>query len=231
MERKWWKYFLKWSETEEFKEKLKTSKEIIKQALEEFNKPYVAFSGGKDSTALLHLVMQFDRSITVIHWDYGRHFIPRQVHKEILKIARLCGAENVVVLTSRLYDKFKENAKGILGKCFIGIEIPKLVKQGYDCCFLALRSEESVKRRERTKNYREFDGVGIWNVFPIRDWTWRDVWAYIVSNKIKYLKLYDKYAKLLGYDKARFVTLFDKEFSWLGNENVDKFLFWKLKNI
>lgn len=229
MEREWKEYFLKWSKTEEFKDKLKIAKEVIEQALEEFRKPYIAFSGGKDSTALLHLVMQFDKSITVIHWDYGKYFIPRQIHREILEIAKTCCAENIIVLTSKLYDKLKENAQGILGKCFIGVEIPKLAKQGYDCCFLALRSEESIKRRERTKNYREFDKTGIWNVFPIRDWTWKDVWAYIVSNNIKYLKLYDKYAKLLGYDKARFVTLFDKEFSWLGNENVDRFLFWKFR--
>lgn len=229
MDLMWKKYFLAWAKTEEFRKKVRVAEEIIKQALEEFNKPYVAFSGGKDSTVLLHLVMQYDKSITVIHWDYGKYFIPRSIHREILEIAKSCGAENVVVLTSKLYDKLGENARGVLGRCFIGVEIPKLIKQGYDCCFLALRSEESIKRRERTKNYREFDSRGIWNIFPIRDWTWRDVWAYIVSNNVKYLSLYDKYGKLLGYDKARFVTLFDKEFSWLGNENIDKFLMWKKK--
>jgi len=228
MDREWAEYFLEWSETHEFNKKLDEAKKIVKEALSKFKKPYIAFSGGKDSTALLHLVLSFDKNITVVHWDYGPYFVPRHIEKEIINIAKKCGAKNVIILTSHLYRKLGRKAKNVLGRHFLGIEVPKLAKSGYDCAFLGLRAEESVKRKIRTKKYFEKDEkTGITNVFPLRKWSWRDVWAYIVKNNINYLSLYDKYGPILGYDKARFVTLFDPEFSHFGTENVDKFLMWK----
>ena len=231
MERQWKEYFLTWSKTEEFRAKLDEAKSTIAEALERFEKPYIAYSGGKDSTALMHMVLQQNSDITVVHWDYGKYYIPRPLHREILKIARKCGAKNLIVLTSPLYDVLKRNAKGVLSRCFIGIEVPKLIKQGYDCAFLGLRAEESVRRRIRTEGFYEYDKRGIWNVFPLRNWTWRDVWAYIVSNTVPYLRsFYDKYGSLLGWDKVRFVTLFDPEFDRFGSTNVDKYLMWKFYN-
>ena len=226
MDLRWKDYFEKWSKTKEFRRKVAESRKTIKEALEEFNKPYIAFSGGKDSTALMHLVLGY-RQVTVIHWDYGRYYIPRPLHEEILEIARKCGAKNLVVLTSSLYEKLGRKAQGVLGKHFIGVEIPKLIERGYDCAFLGLRAEESVKRRFRTEGFYEYDKRGITNVFPLRNWSWRDVWAYIVSNNVPYLSFYDAYGELLGYDKVRFVTLFDSEFDCFGSTNVDKFLMWK----
>lgn len=229
MDKRWHEYFLLYSQTEEFQKKLELSKNIIEKALTEFKKHYISYSGGKDSTALMHMVLKQKEDTTVIHWDFGRYYIPRKLHNEIINNARRCGAKNLLVLTSPLYDKLKRNAQGILGKCFIGIEIPKLIKQGYDCAFIGLRAEESVKRKLKTQEYYEYDKRGIMNVYPLRDWTWRDVWAYIISNNVPYLdSFYDKYAKLLGYDKARFVTLFDKEFDKFGSENIDRYLMWRL---
>lgn len=228
MEREWREYFIAWSRTEEYGRKVEEAKRIIREALSRFEKPYIAYSGGKDSTALMHLVLREDENVTVVHWDYGRYYIPRNLHEEIVDIAKKCGAKNILILTSPLYEKLGRRARNVIGRHFIGLEIPKLIKQGYDCAFLGLRAEESVKRRIRTENFYERDPRGIVNVFPLRNFTWRDVWAYIVSNDVPYLRsFYDKYCRLLGYDKARFVTLFDPEFDVFGATNVDKFLMWK----
>lgn len=229
MDQRWREYFHMWSETDEFEQKRKEAVEVIKQTLKRFNKPYIAYSGGKDSTALMHMILQF-KDVTVVHWDYGPYFIPRPIEREIIEIARKCGAKDIITLTSSLYRKLGRKARGVLGRHFIGIEIPKLIEQGYDAAFLGLRAEESVKRRFRTEGFYEYDDKGITNVFPIRNWTWRDVWAYIVSNNVPYLSYYDKYAPLLGYDKTRFVTLFDPEFDRFGSENLDKFLMWRYYN-
>jgi len=228
MQLEWLEYFKHWSQTYEFQQKLKTAKRVITQALSDFKKPYIAFSGGKDSTTMMHLVLQQNSNVTVLHWDYGPYFIPRELHREILRIAKKCGAKDFLVLTSSLYKKEGRHAKNVVGRHFIGIEIPRLIKQGYDSAFIGLRAEESVKRRFRTNNYYEHDR-GITNIFPLRDFTWRDVWAYIVSNNVPYLSYYDKYAQLLGYERTRFTTLFDPEFDKFGSENVDRFLMWKYK--
>jgi 3'-phosphoadenosine 5'-phosphosulfate sulfotransferase (PAPS reductase)/FAD synthetase len=224
-------YFLLWSQTDEYQQKLKEAQSVIKQALKDFNKPYIAYSGGKDSTALMYMVLSLNDSVTVVHWDYGRYYIPRPLHEEIISIARKCGAKNLLVFTSSLYKKLGRKAQGVLGKHFIGVEIPKLIEQGYDSAFLGLRAEESVKRRLRTEGFYEYDRRGITNIFPLRNWTYRDVWAYIVSNDVPYLRsYYDKYAPLLGYEKTRFVTLFDPEFDRFGSSYIDKFLMWRYYN-
>jgi len=222
--------FLLWSETQEYKERLKNTKSIIKSYINRY-KSYVAFSGGKDSTVMLHLVLQENPDTLVIHWDYGKYYIPRDILREIISIARKCGAKNMRVLSSHQYNIMKREAMGVLGRCFIGVETPKLVKEGYKACFLGLRAEESSKRKSRLTSHSEYDKRGIYNVFPLKDWTWKDVWAYIVSNNLPYLSIYDKYNKLLGYDKARFVTFFDPEFDKFGSSNVDGVLMWKFKHI
>lgn len=226
MREEWREYFKTWSKTEEFKEKVRIAINIIDKALNKYDKCFISFSGGKDSTTLMNLVLKRNKNILVVHWDYGRYFIPRPIFKEIVKIIEY-HTKNYRIFTSQLYEKYKRSARNILGRHFIGRVIPILKSEGYECAFIGLRAEEGVRRRERTKNYFENDKSGIVNCYPIRDWSWRDVWAYIISNKVPYLKLYDKYAELLGYDKVRFVTLFDPEFDRFGTENIDKFIMWK----
>ena len=46
----------------------------------------------------------------------------------------------------------------------------------------------------------------------------------------KLLCTYDKYVAVLGWDRARFVTFFDKEFEHLGSINVDGVLMWRWRN-
>jgi len=230
MDEEWRTVFLMRSETDEFRKRLAETQDIIKQAFNEFKKPYVAYSGGKDSLVLLHLVLQYGPYITVFHWDYGPYYIPRKIEARIIQIAREIGAKNIVVKTSRLYEKYKRNAQNVLGRVLLGIIVPQMAKEGYDACFLGLRAEESIKRKLRTRKFFE-RGTYMTHVFPLKNWTWLDVWAYIISKNLPYLKEhYDKYAKVLGYNHTRFVTYFDKEFEKFGSSNIDGILNWKFKH-
>ena len=56
------------------------------------------------------------------------------------------------------------------------------------------------------------------------------IWAYLVSNNVPYLSLYDSRAELVGYDKVRFATLFDPEMADLGAESVDNVLHWRWRH-
>jgi len=231
VEEEWREFFLEWAETEAYAQRLSEAKDVIKEALGRFEKSYIAFSGGKDSTALMHLVLSFDRNITVLHWDYGPYYLPRNLEREILEIAKACGAKNIRVETSEKYLKLGRKAINVLGSEFLGKLVPQLKQEGYDLAFLGLRAEEAVKRRERTKGFYEKDKSGIVNVFPLRNWSWKEVWAYLVSNGVPYLSYYDIYAPLLGWDKTRFVTLFDPEFDKFGSRNVDGILMWRYRNV
>jgi phosphoadenosine phosphosulfate reductase len=228
MNKRWRETFLNYSKLDEHKKKVEEAKATIKKALQTCKKPYVAFSGGKDSLCVLHLVSSIQKDVFILHWDYGRYFIPRELHDEILEIARGFSS-NVMVFTSDRYEKEKREAYNVLGEEFFEKVVPKLIEEGFDCVFLGLRKEESSSRRVRIKNQRHLTPIK--EFYPIENWTWLDVWAYIVSNNIRYLSIYDKYGEVLGYNRARFVTFFDKQFDKYGSENVDGVLMWRFRNL
>lgn len=227
MDIKWYNTFEKWPEMDSFKDKVKTSINIIKKVLNEYNKPYIAFSGGKDSTAMLHLVTEQKKDIMTLHWDFGKYYIPREIHKEIIKNAKLIN-KNLRIETSPKYNELGKNAINILGSEMLCKLVPSLAKEGYDCSFIGLRIEESYKRKRRIKAGKSLTKIK--ECWPLKDWSWLDVWGYIVSNNIPYLLYYDKYAPVVGWDKTRFTTLFDPEFDKLGCSNVDGVLSWKYRN-
>lgn len=216
--------------TKEYTQKLNKTKSIIERALSNFSKPYIAYSGGKDSTALLDLVLSLNRDITVVHWDFGPYYMPREIFNHIIENAKKIGAKNLRTPTSTKYKQQKRKAMNVLGQDFLGKYIPNLIEEGYDLAFIGLRAEESCKRRARTENYIRHDGK-MFNCYPIRDWSYKDVWAYIVDNELPYLnEFYDKYGELLGDENTRFCTFFDPEFDKFGAKNLDGILMYKHKN-
>jgi PP-loop superfamily ATP-utilizing enzyme len=84
--------FLAWSHRPEFAVLVQDTLATIKQHVDA-GKCMVAFSGGKDSTVLLHLALQVDPYIDVFLWDQGPHIMPREVHAEICGNAKTMGAK------------------------------------------------------------------------------------------------------------------------------------------
>jgi 3'-phosphoadenosine 5'-phosphosulfate sulfotransferase (PAPS reductase)/FAD synthetase len=228
MDRQWSEFFRTWSGTPEHRAVLDEAQETIAEALATHRRPYVAYSGGKDSTVLVHLVLAQAPDTLVLHWDYGRSFVPQSVFQEILENARRLGVRNLRVETSPLYAKLGRRATNVLGRHYIGRLLPRLAEEGYDLAFVALRAEESVKRRHRIATRRSLGPID--ECWPLASWSWRDVWAYIVANDLPYLSLYDARAELVGYHRARFTTLFDPEFADVGNESVDNVLHWRWRH-
>jgi 3'-phosphoadenosine 5'-phosphosulfate sulfotransferase (PAPS reductase)/FAD synthetase len=65
---------------------------------------------------------------------------------------------------------------------------------GCDCALIGLRQEESKRRRIllRSRGNDIFTKRhNIREVFPLSEWTGMDVWAYIFTNNLPYLNLYD----------------------------------------
>lgn len=217
-----------WSQQPQYRREVAQAKAKMQEALASCHKPYVAFSGGKDSTVMTSLVLQQRPNIMTLHWDYGRYFIPQMVHEEIIANARALGACNLRLETSPLYEQEGRRATNVLGRHMFGRLVPQLMREGYDRVFVGLRTEESLKRRRRIRAGRNA-GV-IQECWPLADMTWMTVWAYIIEHNLPYLSLYDERAALVGYDLARFTTLFDQEFHDLGTESVDGVLHWRWRN-
>jgi 3'-phosphoadenosine 5'-phosphosulfate sulfotransferase (PAPS reductase)/FAD synthetase len=227
MDEKTRKTFLLWSKRPEFKAKVDDSTNIIRQYID-VGKCIVAYSGGKDSTIMLHLALQVDPDVDVFLWDQGSYLMPREVHNEILGNAKKLGCKNLIVESASV----QENS-GIASNPFLwGVShrahyavIGKLKRErGWQTQFVGLRSEESYSRKRVCSRPRKGE------VYPLDCWSWRDVWAYIVSRNLPYPRLYDVYGPLLGWDKARFVNFFSKRFENLGAPYLDGFFFPQYRN-
>jgi phosphoadenosine phosphosulfate reductase len=219
--------FLAWSHRPEFAVLVQDTLATIKQHVDA-GKCMVAYSGGKDSTVLLHLALQVDPYIDVFLWDQGTYLMPREVHLEILANAKKLGVKNFIVESAKVQNKpeivFNPDLWGVSHRTHYAV-IGKLRRErGWMTQFVGLRAEESCSRKRVCSKPRRGE------VYPLDKWGWRDVWAYIVSRDLPYPKLYDVYGPLLGWDKARFVNFFSKRFENFGSPYLDGFFFPQYRN-
>jgi phosphoadenosine phosphosulfate reductase len=193
----------------------------------EKGKCVVAFSGGKDSTVLLHLALQVDPELRVFHWDHGSQLMPREFEEEIIANARQIGAKNLVVKGSSLLERSDARSNFRVWYLVFWNTLHMTRRaEAWDFQFVGLRKEESCKRRVTIAEHKQWG-----EVYPLADWSWRDVWAYIVSKNLPYPKVYDVYGPVLGWDQARLVTFFDQEFEKFGSLYLDGFFFPQYRNL
>ncbi len=208
----WRKTFLMWSETKQFISRVAQAEQIVDYGLKK--KPYVAYSGGKDSLCMLHLVCKKAPYILVYHHSQGK-YMPEEVGRDIILNAREAGAKNI-----RVYPAKRDFWTDI---------IKEIERRGYDSVFVGLRKEESSGRRARIKEKNRL--TSFQEFWPLQNWTWMDVWAYIVKNNLSYPFVYDKEAEMTGtYEKLRFHSFFDPSMDRFGRRNVDGVSMWRHKN-
>ena len=220
---------LAWSKSAGYRQRVDGARRIVAEALSAAQKPYVAWSGGKDSTCVLKLVLDVRPDVTVLHWDYGPYFIPRPVHREILSAADRLGVRDLRLETSDLYLKLGRRARNVLGRHYLGKLAPELAREGYDLAFVGLRSQESSRRKQRIRAGRGYGPIR--EAWPIADWDWRDVWTFIIENGLPVLSHYLVYGPVVGWDRVRLSTYFDPEFAHLGNPDLDAVLNWRFRNL
>jgi 3'-phosphoadenosine 5'-phosphosulfate sulfotransferase (PAPS reductase)/FAD synthetase len=201
------KNFIYYSHRKEFKDNIRTSKKVIKKAFDEHN-PYVSFSGGKDSTVMTHLVLSLFPDAFIWHWDYGDYLIPRPIYKEVINNLHNLDAKNIII-NKRTGEDARTNHGSGYHQFFQQIKENK-EEYGFDMGLVGVRREESVTRKNKyTEHFQDGD------CYPLLDWSYKDIWAYIIINDLPYPSVYDFYAPIMGWDQARFVTFFDGEFSTL----------------
>lgn len=204
--------FLIWSETEEFITRVALTEQYIDRVLARKN-PYVAYSGGKDSLCLVHLVCKRAPYILVYHHSQGKH-MPEEIQREITLNAIKAGAKNL-----RIYPPERDFWTDIVNE---------IKQRGYNAVFVGLRKEESISRRVRMNERKRLTWFP--EYWPLAEWTWRDVWAYIISNNLSYPTVYDQYGEIEGWDKVRFHSFFDPKMDKFGRSNVDGVFLWRHKN-
>jgi len=209
MKETWRNTFKLHTQTEEYKNNVLEAKKIIQENLSE--KCYIAFSGGKDSIVMTHLILMEKPDILVYHHDLK--YIPEEFKCEIKNILEYLGVCNI-----EIRDGEEDLWKDI---------IPSFIERGYKKVFIGLRREESISRKFRIS--RNISLSSIQEVYPIQSWSWLDIWGYIVSNDIPYPSMYDIYAPVVGWDRVRFHTFFDPSMDKFGCSNLDGFLLYHLR--
>ncbi|WP_206922898.1 phosphoadenosine phosphosulfate reductase family protein [Alicyclobacillus suci] len=185
--------------------RLQRANEAIAEALQMSEKPYVSFSGGKDSTVLLDLVRRQKPDIEAAFFDSGAEFpdtiaFIEHLIDDGLDVQWVEPAYNMLELYEMVgafsgKKMVRQLAKGEMSRILIKEPAKLLREQGYDLAFIGLRAQES---KFRTKNFGVRGHIyhtaydDLYHAIPLATWHPVDIWAYIVSEDIPYNAVYDK---------------------------------------
>jgi len=189
-----------------YEKRVVSAQNIIHDALTALKRPYVSFSGGKDSLVILHLIRKESPDIPVLYVDQGMEY--PDTYDYVGKIQKEWDLnltwEYPEMNLWELYDKggFLNPDKPtdpLIRKRFSNTVFYDPIKHfsdriNADGFFMGLRADESHDRKlnylTRGFAYKKADGLTA--VQPIADWSVKDVWAYITSNELPYNPIYDK---------------------------------------
>ncbi|GGP67922.1 sulfate adenylyltransferase subunit CysD [Saccharothrix coeruleofusca] len=189
---------------------------ILREVAGEFDRPALLFSGGKDSTVLVHLAVRAFAPVpppfTLLHVDTGHNF------PEVLRfrdeLVERYGLRLHVAEVQDWIDRgaVRERPDGLRNPLQTVPLLDSISEQRYDAVIGGgRRDEERSRAKERVFSVRDAFGrwdprrqrVELWNlyngahkpdehvrVFPISNWTELDVWRYVAERGIELPSLY-----------------------------------------
>ena len=189
-------------------EKENKALKLIEKALNEYDKPFISWSGGKDSIAVMHLVHRVDDSIPLIFADTGVN------HPSVRKVKKHYENKGKTIISTRQYrehtfwDIVEEygwpigarssgTKKAVSNCCKLLKKQPMAdATEGYDLEINGLTAYESWTRYCRIKadgNYkfvksRGKDGRQV--LMPIAWWHTKDVWEYLDKHEVVVPEIY-----------------------------------------
>jgi phosphoadenosine phosphosulfate reductase len=177
------------------------SRELIRQMLTLAKNPYVAFSGGKDSTVMLHLIRGIAPDIPAVFHNTGVE--ARETIEYCRSIPNLIETMPEITFWEIVKKYGYPKIKGTDGshdgnKCCIYLKenpAKKLQKmKGFDGVFLGITIHESRNRRmmlSRMGALYQAKRDLMWKCYPIFDWTEKQIWSYIKDHSLPYNRGYD----------------------------------------
>lgn len=190
------------SMTTTFRRRLARSIEIIKEFLDMDLCNRVMWSGGKDSTAMVHLAWAVDPSIYAASEKDDMDFPGERAYVEYVA-ARYGFRLDVIEPDGSLWTALEEtditeeiHARGTAfsDTFFYSLLERYHTEHAVEGIMLGLRKEESRGRKMNTIMrgciYQKSDGC--WVCCPLADWEGKDVMAYLISRDIPILDVYFK---------------------------------------
>lgn len=186
------------------KEKIKKAKGVIKQASKRWKSKEIAiaWTGGKDSTTVLHLVKEtFNGQVPfkVFFNDSTKEF--QEVYDFVKKLKKEWRLD--LIWQKHLLEDFeayqksknKEEKMEIMRIAKINAINYAIEKYQIKAFVSGIRRDEHQARRKETYFSQRSTHI---RVHPILDFTLDDIWQYIKIFNVPYVSLYDKGYKSLG---------------------------------
>lgn len=183
--------FIAYASLPQFKKKVDKTLQIINKAFAIKNRAYCAISWGKDSVVMLNLIQQISPDIKAINIGDSLENLQNN-YQEVI---------------NQYCQKYPTNYHAIYYQEEIdGGFYPQVKKltQEYQLAFIGCRKEESKYRSIVISKYGVIHQYqsGFYRCFPLAYWNTNDIWAYIFSRNLPYLKSYD----LHGYQSRTAVV-------------------------
>ncbi len=179
--------------------KVVKAKKFLKKTLERYQNPAIAWTGGKDSTVLLHLVREItDKKLPVMFIDHQNHF--EETLEFVNRLKNEWGLNLIVVgdqETIAAYQREKDLAKRKELARMVKIKaIEKAIeKYKWDGLLVGIRWDEHPARsKERLISPRANHD----RIHPLLEFTEEDIWDYVYLYKVPYNPLYDKGYRSVG---------------------------------
>lgn len=196
---------------------------ILREAASQFKNAALLFSGGKDSTLLIHLAVKafnpFKVPFAIMHIDTGHNFSEALEFRD-----RLVREHDLTLVVRRVEDTLvKRNIANVAGKfpsrnALQSVTLMDAINEfEFEACIGGgRRDEEKARAKERIFSFRDASGAWqpynqrpeLWDiyngmihdgenvrVFPISNWSELDVWKYIQREHIMLPSLYFSHAR------------------------------------
>jgi phosphoadenosine phosphosulfate reductase len=182
------------------------AEQFINKVVDENELPVaVSYSGGKDSLATLHLVLEAGIRPKLIFVDTGLEF--QETRRNVEETAREFGLELIVENAGDSFWKnlshFGPPAKDFrwcCKTCKLG-PATQLIKKNFPdgvLSFIGQRAYESQRRAEKSRVWRNPWTPNQLGASPIQKWTALHVWIYLMSKKANVNPLYQQGLERIG---------------------------------
>jgi phosphoadenosine phosphosulfate reductase len=200
----WQDEYLLYSRLPIFQKRINEANNLILQALSMGDFWYLACSFGKDSLCLLDLIVKIKPNIPVLHMDSGYCF-PETYETRGYYQNKMSLNLTIKPAPIDYFDLMRDFGIPSVNRTKSQqINIVKMLKKdtslvwarqnGLNGVFLGLRKDEANGRKLilnlKSPIYQLKNDL--WKANPLANWSFKDIWAYILSNNLKYPEFYDK---------------------------------------
>lgn len=167
---------------------------VIHEWLAQCERPYVSFSGGKDSTVLAHLVARLDPTVPLMYVADAEGCTPDVAQMKAWHQQN--GHQLIEFEWGSFFDAYEEYGMGhtAIDRLYSQRVIRWVAEQGYDGSARGLRAQESKARQMHARTHgliRKRSDSNVIDTDPLIWWRVDDIWVYLATHGLPYSRMYD----------------------------------------